>query len=177
MLAPVLLPPDLLAWRLLLTTLLLAACVTDLRARRIPNALVLAVLGTGLAHALLAWLGLAAPGDLAGTPAQALLGAGAALLVGLPLWAGRVMGAGDVKLFAAAGAWLGPDLLPEAALATALAGGVLALVWMARRLALRLTGQVPALGRLWTALERRPVSVPYGLAIAGGVAGLLWLPT
>jgi prepilin peptidase CpaA len=39
------------------------------------------------------------------------------------------MGAGDVQLAAAIGAWIGPDQLFIALIVTAMAGGVMILVW------------------------------------------------
>jgi prepilin peptidase CpaA len=48
-------------------------------------------------------------------------------LLFFPLFALRGMGAGDVKLLAAVGAWLGPSQVLIAALATSIAGGVIAL--------------------------------------------------
>jgi len=95
------------------------ACVTDLRESRIPNTLTFgALLLAVIAHSLLpqgeGWK-FAALGALAG---------GA---VFFPFFALGGMGAGDVKLMAALGGWLGwqPALL--IALYGALAGGVLAL--------------------------------------------------
>ena len=55
--------------------------------------------------------------------AGCLLGA----LLFFPMFALRGMGAGDVKLLAAVGAWLGPGQVAMAALATSIAGGVIAL--------------------------------------------------
>ena len=167
--------PAALLWRTLLTGLLLVACITDVRARRIPNALVLVTLALGVGHALLAWGGAVDGAGFTATPWAALLGTVVGLLVGLPFWAAGIMGGGDVKLFAAAAAWLGPTLVPEAATATAIAGGGLALLWMARRVASRAAALVPSLSGVWVAIERHPVTVPYGLAIAGGIAGPLWL--
>jgi prepilin peptidase CpaA len=46
----------------------------------------------------------------------------------LPLYALRAMGAGDVKLLAMVGVWLGAPAVARAALWTLLAGGVLSLV-------------------------------------------------
>jgi prepilin peptidase CpaA len=96
------------------------ACVSDLRTRRIPNALTLsAVAGALLFHLITG--GMSAAGwSLAG----AFLGAG----LFFPMFALRGMGAGDVKLLAAVGAWLGPSQVAVAALATSLAGGVIAIV-------------------------------------------------
>ena len=42
------------------------------------------------------------------------------------------MGAGDVKLCAAIGAWIGPSQLFIALVLTGLVGGAMALVWAAR---------------------------------------------
>ena len=80
--------------------LLCAAVVCDLRRRRIPNWLTLSLVATGLTQSLLAW------GTV--SPAQAALGLLVGLVLNLPLFALRVRGGGDVKLFAGVGAWLGP---------------------------------------------------------------------
>src|SRR4051812_33482293 len=110
---------------MLYSMLLVIACITDVRWRRIPNALVLVLALTGFAFsvALEPWW----PG---------LLRAGSGLTLGFAIWilfhvAGG-MGAGDVKLFAAAAAWLGPGGAWRGALVAGPGGGVLlrwALVW------------------------------------------------
>src|SRR5690242_14118076 len=104
----------------LLTTIglvaaLAAATVTDLRARRIPNAITLsaAMLGLSLNTALRGPDGLA----------LSLEGAGLALAALLPLFALRGMGAGDVKLMAAIGALKGPEFLIYTFAWAALFGG------------------------------------------------------
>lgn len=110
-----------------LAALLLAAAAWDLRRRRVPNALVLYGLLLGLALQVLAPTG---PGLLQGGGlglGGALLGAGAALALGLPLWGLRLLGAGDAKLLAMVGVWLGAAGVLQAALWTALAGGGLVL--------------------------------------------------
>lgn len=113
----------------MLAALLAGALWHDLRTRRIPNQLVLwgtlAGLtlnsfipeGSGLFDASFGGLGLL----------QALAGAGAGLALLLPMYLLRALGAGDVKLMAMCGAFLGPDAVLEAVLLTFLAGGVLAL--------------------------------------------------
>lgn len=164
----------------LLLVLLGAAVACDWRHRRIPNRLVLAGLLAGLAANLFLPRGggLFMP-DAGGIGwAASALGAvlGGALL--LPLWLLRSMGAGDVKLMAAVGAFLGPWQAVGAVLLTALAGGLLALsvavfsgallqVWGNLRLMLLCLvvgkgggvriGDVATTGRL-----------PYALAIATG---------
>lgn len=99
---------------LFLCAVLIAAAVTDLRHRRIPNLYTFSAAGVALAaHALAGgWGGLLF--SLAG------LGLGMALL--LPMYAARGMGAGDVKLLGAVGAALGPLGVFNAFLFSALAG-------------------------------------------------------
>jgi len=83
--------------------LLLSALYLDLRYQRIPNklclfALLLALLLQSISHQ---WHGII----------QAFLGAGLALLILLPAYYFRCLGAGDVKLMIAVGALSGPLLL------------------------------------------------------------------
>jgi prepilin peptidase CpaA len=123
------------------------AAVIDLRTRRIPNALTgaLAVLGLGIAAAELGPIGLGG----------ALLGCLLGFAFMLP---GHVFGAtgmGDVKLFAAIGAMLGPATTVRAFFYTAIAGGVLALVVAVRRRRLQQT--IGATARLVT--EGGPAAV------------------
>jgi prepilin peptidase CpaA len=95
------------------------ATFTDLRSRRIPNWLVLPFLGSGIVVSgwLRGWHGLE----------RSLAGAGIGLLIyGLLYWMGG-MGAGDVKLCTAIGAWIGPYQLFLALVMTGLVGGVMAL--------------------------------------------------
>lgn len=97
-----------------------AAAIVDLGTRRVPNVLTMSMAVTGMA---LAAAGLGRVG-LGASIAGCVLGA-AMMLPGHVLGA---TGAGDVKLLAAAGALLGPSLTVRAFVATALAGGVIALV-------------------------------------------------
>ena len=103
----------------------------DLRTRRIPNALTgaLAVIGVGIAAAKLGPIGLGG----------ALLGCALGLAFMLPGHVFGATGAGDVKLFAAAGALLGPATTVQAFLYTAIVGGVLAVAIAIRRRRLRQT--------------------------------------
>lgn len=100
-------------------TLLALACITDLRMRRIPNVLTLSAAGLALLFHLVAGGPSAAGWSLAGWVVGVLLF--------LPMFALRGMGAGDVKLLAAVGAWLGPTQVAIAALATSIVGGVIAI--------------------------------------------------
>jgi prepilin peptidase CpaA len=105
---------------ILALTIASIAVVTDVRGGRIPNALTfggaLAALLYGLATDGVHGLGVSAAGWLAG----------AALF--FPFFALGGMGAGDVKLLAAMGAWLGPADSVWIAMYAAAAGGALALV-------------------------------------------------
>lgn len=157
------------------------AAVYDLRFRRIPNWLSLSglMLGLGLNVLLGGGTGLRA----------AALGIGCALAVYLPLYLVRGMGAGDVKLMAAVGAMTGPARWFEVFLATALLGGVCALMAaMRRRRALVTLANVGLVanellhGRSPAASEPRfdfrhrdALSLPHGAAIAGGCLTFLIL--
>ena len=78
----------------------LVACVTDLRSRRIPNVLTFGASGA----ALVFWTWTAGLSGLGLEPGGWMVGC--ALF--LPWFVLGGMGAGDVKLLAALGAWLGP---------------------------------------------------------------------
>lgn len=91
----------------------------DVRTRRIPNIL---VVGGALAGILLAVVF-----DGGSGLQRACLGGVLGLGLLLPFYALRAMGAGDVKLFAAIGVFLGPNQIFGAWLATLLAGGILAI--------------------------------------------------
>lgn len=157
--------------------LLVAVSISDVRSRRIPNRLVAALGVAGTIYALVVM-----------PPLSALrhsLGGGAtALAVWLPFWLARVLGAGDVKLAAASGTWLGAVGVVEASLLAAVVGGVLALWALARH-----GGVGAGMTRLgaWMLASRasrrvapeftpREQRVPYGLAIAAGAAAAAWVP-
>lgn len=137
---------------------LAVATFTDLRSRRIPNWLVLPFLPAGIVAfgVLHGWHGVV----------QSLEGAGlGALIYGILYWKFG-MGAGDVKLCAAIGAWIGPSQFLMAAIFTALAGGVVILVWILARWALlllkRRTREQASLSGLMQ------TKMPYAPAIAIG---------
>jgi len=162
--------------------LLAVACFTDLRARRIPNKLVLVLAATGIAFSLVAEPSLGGFG-------RAVSG----LVVGFALWIVfyvlRVLGAGDVKLAAAIGTWLGPSGVWRASLIAALVGGVIALGILVYERRLRRTLErlaVSASVRPLTPIEAsvqatsetpaRRVQMPYGIALAIGAAVAAWMP-
>ena len=101
-----------------------AAVFTDVRTRRIPNWLTGAIVGAAF--------GLAFGGGPV-TPMRALLGLVVGLVLMLPGHVIGATGAGDVKLMAAVGAVVGPDVIFRAFLYSAVAGGVLAVVVALRR--------------------------------------------
>ena len=109
-----------------LLALLIVALITDLRDRRIPNILVLAGLVIGVAGHVwfsgVTGLVLAASGMCVG------------LLCLLPFYISGGMGAGDVKLMAMCGAFLGPVHVVVAAVAALVVGGVIGTVWFSMQL-------------------------------------------
>ena len=171
----------------ILTMVLVAAVATDLRSRRIPNTLVLAGLaGAFVLHAC-AWL-LGNP-PLAGAQWWSpLAGLTAGLAVLMPLYLLRACGAGDVKLMAVVGAFVGAKVVLAAALYTVLAGGVLALLFMfGHGVAAQTLANVRALLSQWSArmrsgqgvqfqpLQHTAARLPYAVAIsAGTLIALRW---
>jgi prepilin peptidase CpaA len=99
---------------------LAVVAVVDVRARRIPNAIVAPLLLGALGHAV--WLG----GAVAVLPSLLGLAAGVALLYFQ--FSRGWMGAGDVKLLGALGAWSGALGAVYILVLGSLIGGLLALV-------------------------------------------------
>jgi prepilin peptidase CpaA len=168
--------PVTLAGGVCFTIALVLASVSDIRRRRIPNSLViaLALLGVGYRALVLT--------PQVGVP-RALL----SLFVGLGLWIPfymlRMLGAGDVKLFAAASAWLTMPQVFGAAIVSALAGGVLSIIGLVLAHGIGLTTLRIAHGMqdprvLATPLRVAPgrKTLPYGLAMAIGLAIVAWFP-
>lgn len=159
---------------LILFAILMAAVWSDVVRRKIPNHLVVAG----------ALIGFAASATAEGIGvAQAAGGLALGFVFLLPLYALRALGAGDVKLMAAAGTFLGIKGVIVAVLAAFLAGGLLSIAFGLHAGTLR-----PALRNLrflayqcagWLAggnpLPRAsdiPISqtrLPYSVAIACGV--------
>ena len=149
------------------------AAVSDLRSRTIPNWLTFSFLCTGLT--LRSFAG--AEGLLDG-----LTGSGIALGFALPLFFLGALGGGDGKLLMGVGALLGVEKLWIALVATALAGGVLALGEMIRKRAVvgTLMGvhavlvHPQPLGEWKSIRSPGSLTIPYGVAIAAG-ALVAWL--
>lgn len=155
-----------------------AACVTDLRSRRVPNTLTFA--GT-----LAAFLFHLVTGGVGGFLASAG-GCVVGLMIFLPLFALHGMGAGDVKLLATLGAWLGASAALWIALYAAVAGGILALIVGVAHGYLRSAfSNLWVLMAFWRAAGLRPhpqvtlaasagPRLPYALAIAIGALVTVW---
>jgi prepilin peptidase CpaA len=109
----------------LLICLASIASVTDIVSRKIPNSLILAGLVGGALYQIASPYGFGLIHWLSG------LGLGLTFL--FPLYALRVMGAGDVKLMAAVGGFLGPAGAFTTLIYTLIAGGILALAYIAYR--------------------------------------------
>jgi prepilin peptidase CpaA len=157
----------------------LIACVIDVRWRRIPNVLTLTTALSGLLyHYSISGsdgLGTAALGSLVG------------LALFFPLFALGGLGAGDVKLLAAFGAWLGPQQTLMAAAATTILGAIAALiVVLARRRLSNTLANLYGLLAFWMVRGLRPqpgmtlatadsLRLAYALPITMGALATIWL--
>ncbi len=124
------------------------AAASDVATGRIPNWMSIPLLAGGLAAQ--AALG----------PRAVLSGLAATLIVSvvlLPVWGTRRLGGGDLKLAAAAAAWVGLGGLPTYLLASALAGGALATASYAASSGV---ARVAILQNLRTAARLAPFSAP-----------------
>ncbi|MNQ06684.1 Type IV leader peptidase family protein [compost metagenome] len=161
---------------LALFALLGVAAVSDWRSYRIPNWLTFGGACFALIYGTMA----------ARTPSSGALsafgGLGVGFVVMLPFYALGIMGAGDVKLMAMTGAFLGPQQTLMALLFTFIAGGVSALAFAIHRRRL-----AHMLGNVKTAAQGMLISgiagvrpdgrlqagqsvgkLPYGVCIAAG---------
>jgi prepilin peptidase CpaA len=151
------------------------AVLTDLRERRIPNALVAALAAAGLLHAIIHDGAVGAAASVAGA-------IGGVVLLAWPVGRG-LLGAGDVKLLAALGGWVGPLGVIRVLLVACVLGGLLAgFYWfrLARAERERVTanlGDFARSGRLAVPAPEHLDSargIPYGLAIAAAGAWVLF---
>lgn len=163
-----------------LLVMLTAAMWWDVRSNRIPNVLVL----SGLIFGVLLRVRLGGLAELL----VAIEGFAVGMVLLLPLYLLRAMGAGDVKLMGMVGAFLGPINVIGALFGTFLVGGVLAVVFalrinklsnMLQNIKLILfSASIKMSNRQTPTMDGLPVSVgklPYGVAIALGTLGfLMW---
>jgi prepilin peptidase CpaA len=156
-----------------------AACVTDLRTRRIPNVLTFGAAATALlAYAIVQ----GTDGFLLSLGGWAV---GTALF--LPFFLLGGLGGGDVKLLGALGAWLGPGDALWLAVYSSMAGGAVAVIVALHhgylRTALRNIG---SLLRFWWFVGPKPLPqvslehtgsprLAYAVPIFMGTVATLWL--
>jgi len=159
-----------------LVMLVIAAAVIDVQSYRIPNWLTVGGMLLGLA-----WNTALAPTAHEGF-LWALGGLALGLVVLLPLYALKVMGAGDVKLMAMVGAFVSFPGILYAILFTFISGGIVAVTFaLARRSAGRMVGNVlditrfTAFGLMSGVRPALPLAtgpsigkLPYGISIAIG---------
>jgi prepilin peptidase CpaA len=171
-------------WRAgMLILLLIGAAISDYRSHRIPNWLVLAGMLFGVIYNTVF------PHSPRDNMLFPLAGLGLGFLLFLPLYLIRVMGAGDVKLMAMVGAFLGPGDTFYAMLASMVAGGALAIGFvLAKGVATRMLRNIGTLfqmGFLSVIAGTAPNlqieagqtagKLPYGVAIAAGTIAYLVL--
>ena len=157
----------------------MTACVTDVRSRRIPN-----VLTFGAAAAAVTFHTFAPAGHGTSSAVAGWFAGAAAMFIPFALGG---LGAGDVKLLAALGAWLGPVNAIWLAAYAAIAGAVLGVIIATYHGYLK-----QALTNVWLLLQHfmvmglRPLApmtlegssaprMAYALPIFAGVVLNLWL--
>ena len=157
--------------------LALAAAITDLKSRTVPNRLV--VVGAAAGLCLNAWIS-----GGAGV-VHSILGGVTGFLIFFPFYLLRGMGGGDVKLMGALGACMGVVAIVQTAMLASIAGAVLALAAAARYGVLGRT--LANTGRLlasWVTRGPRPsaelsldnpraLKIPYAVPIALGAAFII----
>jgi len=140
---------------IVLIAMVAAAAWTDLRTRRIPNWI-------PVSGALIGVI-------FGGLPSLAAAALGFGIFIILYIAGG--MGAGDVKLFSAVGALVGPQALLVVFIFTGLIGGIAAIALSVSRGQLRETlakASVLAVG-VRTVATPESLRLPYGAVIAAGV--------
>jgi prepilin peptidase CpaA len=156
-----------------------AACITDLHSRRIPNWLTFGAAAAAFAFHF-------ANGGPAAAQ-QAAAGWATGLFLFMPLFLLGGMGAGDVKLLAALGAWLGPSAAFWMAIYASMSGGVLAVIVALRHNYLGTAiKNVGALAKFWWLFGIRPMStltlergngprLAYAIPVFLGMVMAIWL--
>jgi prepilin peptidase CpaA len=157
----------------------LLATVWDLRSRRIPNTLTFgAAFAAVLVHAYL--------GGVSGA-GWAVAGWMVGVAFFFPIFALGGMGAGDVKLLAALGAWLGPGPVVWVALFSLIAGGVIGLaVALGYGYLTQAFANIMWMFQYWRAEGAKPVPevtlathkgprLAYAVPVLAGLMVALWL--
>ncbi len=152
----------------LMLTILVVAGWTDIRSRRIPNILSIALVDIFILRGLA--LMLVSDVSLAVLWVWPLVTAGGIFLVGLLMFARGIIGGGDVKLLAALALFAGPAFILPTLFVMSVAGGLIALAMLIR---LRL---IPSKDSTTPNHEAsaHALKVPYGLAIMTSGFWLTW---
>lgn len=139
--------------------ILVLAAASDWRSLTIPNRYSLALVMLFPSYLI------AAGGEVAWT--GHLLYGGLAFVAGFVLFALRICGGGDVKLFAAVALWAGPALFLPMLVYTALSGGLIAVtLWLQHRFRRAGAAANLQLAADSAAFSKQPM--PYAVAIAAG---------
>lgn len=154
------------------------AVAYDLRERRIPNYLILGGLALALAFSV--------PGGMVDGIGRSLAGILLGTALFFPLFAVRLVGAGDVKLFGVVGGFIGWDAVLAVWFYTLLAGGVLGLGSILaegsvpqffknmKLVLISMTSRVEGTGlSLRDVGSRTSARIPYAVAVAAGA--LIWM--
>ncbi|EXX89658.1 peptidase A24 [Paenibacillus darwinianus] len=155
--------------------LLSVAFVFDIRYMTIPNRLTVTSFAGGCVYQALAggWPGLT----------SAIYGAAVGFFVILLLYGLKAVGAGDVKLFGALGAWVGPSEVWYCAVYAVMIAGVygIVLLTLRRPFLRRRLAQRPTLPAAWIVLDEETglpsgrLRFPFMLAVAPAAAALWFL--
>jgi prepilin peptidase CpaA len=155
-----------------------AACVYDIRTARIPNVLTFGAAAAGVVY----HSATGGQGGLLGSTSGWIVG----VLLFIPVFLLGGMGAGDVKLLAALGAWLGPWQSVWVALFSGIAGGALAVVVALQQGYLRTAARnIWLLLMHWRVAGLKPLPqltletsnaprLPYAIPITVGLLVTLW---
>ena len=137
-----------------------AAMVWDAMRYRLPNPLMLLL--------LVLWAAYAALHYQAFPLGSAVLAGITALVLGMGLFALRVMGAGDAKMLAVAYLWVGTQQAMAYTMLVGTLGGALTIGLILGRFAFKYLPVLPP------PLMRAKAPVPYGLAIGGALLVFWW---
>ncbi len=155
---------ELLALAVFAALLIYAAC-SDVASLTIPNWVSIALTALFIPAAFAAGMEL-------GTLALHLAFGFGVLVIGFFLFQANIFGGGDAKLLAATAVWTGSFAFVPFILATAVAGGVLAIALLAARQFVPLSETTPA---FVNHLLKKQNGIPYGVAIMFG--GLMAIPS